>query len=130
MLSSVGRFSDAQSNFAQPITGISLPTGRDKLYSSSNDGSLRIWDCNSGKCASSIIIGSKVGCLASEGAWLYGGLENEVKAWNFENEREYSLKGVVGSVCSMAVDDDVLYAGLEVIHSFIHLTFTVKLKYV
>lgn len=99
----------------KPITGFSLPSGRDKLYSSSNDGSLRAWDCNTGKCASSIGIGAKVGCLAGEGAWLYAGLENEVKAWNFQNETEYSLNfnGAVGSVCSMVVDEDLVFAGME-----------------
>ncbi|KAM3347385.1 hypothetical protein ACQJBY_021376 [Aegilops geniculata] len=35
----------------EAITGISMPMGSDKLYSGSADGSVRVWDGNSGKVA-------------------------------------------------------------------------------
>lgn len=43
--------SDSNHKICQAISGISLPLGFDKLYSGSADGSVRIWDCNSGKVA-------------------------------------------------------------------------------
>ena len=43
--------SDSNHKICQAISGISLPLGSDKLYSGSADGSVRIWDCNSGKVA-------------------------------------------------------------------------------
>lgn len=41
----------ALAGHTEAISGISLPLGSDKLYSGSADGSVRIWDCNSGKVA-------------------------------------------------------------------------------
>lgn len=35
----------------EAISGISMPMGSDKLYSGSADGSVRVWDSNSGKVA-------------------------------------------------------------------------------
>lgn len=95
------------------VTGISLPSGCDKLFSGSKDGNLRVWDCNTGQCASSVMIDGKVGCLAAEGPWLFAGLQNVVKAWNLQNQTEFSLNGPVGSVSSMVVDEDLVFAGME-----------------
>lgn len=44
-------FHCALAGHAEAISGISLPLGSDKLYSGSADGSVRVWDCNSGKVA-------------------------------------------------------------------------------
>lgn len=66
-------------NFSQVITGISLPSVGDKLYSSSKDGSVRAWDCNNGQVVGSVMIGGDVGCLVAEGSWLFAGSQNVVK---------------------------------------------------
>ncbi|XP_022885595.1 zinc finger CCCH domain-containing protein 48-like isoform X1 [Olea europaea var. sylvestris] len=68
------------------ITGIALPSGSDKLYSVSKDRTLRIWDCNSGQCAGAVDLDGEVGCLISEGPWLFAGLPNAIKVfWSFRD---------------------------------------------
>lgn len=37
-----------------------------------------------------------------------------IQAWNFENNTEFSLNAPCGLVCKMVVDDDKLFAGMEV----------------
>ncbi|OMO96011.1 hypothetical protein COLO4_15557 [Corchorus olitorius] len=61
------------------VSGIVLPLGSDKLYSASSDGTLRIWDCHSGKCARLSNIGDDVGSIISEGQWVFIGMKNIVK---------------------------------------------------
>lgn len=63
----------------QAVTGVALPSGSDKLYSGSSDGTVRAWDCNTGECASVINLGDKVGSLLSEGPWVFAGMPNVVK---------------------------------------------------
>ncbi|PIN05932.1 U3 snoRNP-associated protein (contains WD40 repeats) [Handroanthus impetiginosus] len=95
------------------ITGISLPSGCDKLYTGGKDGSITAWDCHSGQCAGSVITDGEVGCLITEGPWLFVGLHNAVKAWNLTSHTEFSLNAPSGLVCCMVVDDDKLFAGTE-----------------
>lgn len=95
------------------ITGISLPSGSDKLYSVSKDRTLRIWDCNSGQCAGAVDLHGEVGCLISEGPWLFAGLPNAIKGWNLQAQTELFLSEPVGQVYSMVVDNNMLFAGTE-----------------
>ncbi|KAL2477764.1 Zinc finger CCCH domain-containing protein 63 [Forsythia ovata] len=95
------------------ITGIALPSGSDKLYSGSKDKSIRIWDCNSGQCAGAVDLDGEVGCLISEGPWLFVGLPNAIKAWNLQAQTELSLSEPVGQIYSMVMDNDMLFAGVE-----------------
>lgn len=37
-----------------------------------------------------------------------------IQAWNFENNMEFTLNAPCGLVCSMVVDEDKLFAGMEV----------------
>ncbi|BAH90942.1 Os01g0187500, partial [Oryza sativa Japonica Group] len=48
----------ALAGHTEAISGISLPVGSDKLYSGSADGSVRVWDCNSGKVAGLSALGT------------------------------------------------------------------------
>ncbi|KAL8062573.1 hypothetical protein ABFX02_02G156500 [Erythranthe guttata] len=98
---------------AKGITGIALPSGCDKLYSCSKDKSIRAWDCNSGQLAGSVSTVGEVGCLINEGAWLFVGLPNVVKAWNIQNQAEFFVNAPGGLVCSLALDNDKLFAGME-----------------
>ncbi|XVF58489.1 hypothetical protein PTKIN_Ptkin07bG0070100 [Pterospermum kingtungense] len=95
------------------IRGIALPSGSDKLYSGSSDGTARIWDCNTGQCAHLANLGSEVGSLITEGHWVFIGMKNVVKALNTQTENEFSLKGPVGQVYAMVVAGDMLYAGAQ-----------------
>ncbi|KAI4356870.1 hypothetical protein L6164_000856 [Bauhinia variegata] len=95
------------------ITGITLPVGSDKLYSGSSDGTVRMWDCNTGKCANVIKLGAEVGCLISEGPWVFVGVPNAVKAWNTQTAAEFVLNGPRGQVFAMIVANDTLFAGAQ-----------------
>ncbi|KAL0464721.1 UNVERIFIED_CONTAM: Zinc finger CCCH domain-containing protein 17 [Sesamum latifolium] len=95
------------------ITGISFPSGSDKLYSCSKDKSIRAWDSHTGQCAGSVITDGEAGCLISEGPWLLVGLQTALKAWKLQTQAEFSFSLLPGLVCSMVLDDDKLFAGLE-----------------
>ncbi|KAJ6417731.1 hypothetical protein OIU84_001165 [Salix udensis] len=53
------------------ISGIALPSGSDKLYTGSKDETVRVWDCQSGQCMHVINLGGEVGCMISEGPWIF-----------------------------------------------------------
>ncbi|KAL0449580.1 UNVERIFIED_CONTAM: Zinc finger CCCH domain-containing protein 48 [Sesamum latifolium] len=109
------------------ITGISLPSGSDKLYSCSKDKSIRAWDCHTGQCAGSVITDGEAGCLISEGSWLLVGLQTALKFIFFNvdlivvlanrhgtsNIMPSLVSVLAGLVCSMVLDDDKLFAGME-----------------
>ncbi|AED94611.1 Zinc finger CCCH domain-containing protein 59 [Arabidopsis thaliana] len=93
------------------IKGIALPQGSDKLFSVSGDGTLLIWDCNSGQCVRSINLQAEAGSLISEGPWVFLGLPNAVKAFNVQNSKDVHLEGVVGQVHAMTAANGMLFAG-------------------
>ncbi|KAF2290396.1 hypothetical protein GH714_012762 [Hevea brasiliensis] len=98
----------------QAVSGIALPSRSDKLFSSS-DGTVHVWDCNTGQSTRVINVGVKIGALISEGPWIFVGLPNIVKAWNIETAAEFNLDGPVGQVNAIAVADvvDMLFAGAQ-----------------
>ncbi|MBA0570317.1 hypothetical protein Golob_003993, partial [Gossypium lobatum] len=85
------------------IKGISLPSGHDKLYSGSSDGTARIWDGHTGKCLHFIDLGDEAGSLITEGSWCS-------LALNIHSALELNLKGPVGQVSAMIVAGDMLIA--------------------
>ncbi|XP_057247573.1 zinc finger CCCH domain-containing protein 48 [Beta vulgaris subsp. vulgaris] len=58
------------------VTGITLPADSDKLFSSSKDGTVRVWNCHTGECIGVADVGSPVESLISEGPWVLAGLVN------------------------------------------------------
>ncbi|KAI4384752.1 hypothetical protein MLD38_002862 [Melastoma candidum] len=96
------------------VTGIAFPAGSSRLYSGSKDETVRIWDCQSGQCINAIGVGGDIGCMLSEGSWVFVGLTNLIKAWNIANSNELSLTGPVGQVYAMAVGGNgLLFAGIQ-----------------
>ncbi|KAM3347386.1 hypothetical protein ACQJBY_021376 [Aegilops geniculata] len=95
----------------EAITGISMPMGSDKLYSGSADGSVRVWDGNSGKCVDVIKMGGKIGCMITHDKWVFIGIPKSVEAWNIQTGMKLSLQGPSGLVCSMTIKDEMLFAG-------------------
>ncbi|XP_020250770.1 zinc finger CCCH domain-containing protein 17-like [Asparagus officinalis] len=71
------------------ITGIALPSGSDKLYSGSKDETVRVWDCQSGQCVGVVSMGSEVGCMISEGPWIFIGVTNTIRALNTQTSLLY-----------------------------------------
>ncbi|KAG8390288.1 hypothetical protein BUALT_Bualt01G0068000 [Buddleja alternifolia] len=97
----------------QAVTGIAFPSGSDKLYTGSQDETLKVWDCQSGQLAGEVNVGGAVGCMLSEGPWVFVGLTNLVKAWNIQTPTELSLNGPVGQVYSLVVGNGLLFAGTQ-----------------
>ncbi|CAN1297404.1 Zinc finger CCCH domain-containing protein 48 [Linum perenne] len=95
------------------VSGVSLPSGRDKLISGSSDGVVQAWDCNSGQIAGTLNAGGKIGCLISEDDWLYVGLPSMVKAWNLQSGAGYDLTGPTGQVYALEVGIGVVFAGAQ-----------------
>ncbi|XP_057762700.1 zinc finger CCCH domain-containing protein 48-like [Arachis stenosperma] len=95
------------------VTGIALPSGSDKLYSGSTDGTVRAWDCNTGHCVNTISVDSEVTSLISEDQWIFAGIKNAVKAWNIQTGANVTLDGPKGQVLSLNVGNDILLAGAE-----------------
>ncbi|KAF2290405.1 hypothetical protein GH714_012829 [Hevea brasiliensis] len=109
----------------QAVSGIALPSRSDKLFSSSIDGAVHVWDCNTGQSTRVINVGVKIGALISEGPWIFVGLPNIVKAWNIETAAEFNLDGPVGQVNAIAVADvvDKLFAGHRFLPHYYCLLF-------
>ncbi|MBA0696104.1 hypothetical protein Goari_002689 [Gossypium aridum] len=61
------------------IRGIALPSGHDKLYSGSSDGTARIWDGHTGKCLHFTNLGDEAGSLITEGAWVFIGIKYSLR---------------------------------------------------
>ncbi|KAL6626895.1 hypothetical protein ACP70R_030621 [Stipagrostis hirtigluma subsp. patula] len=77
-------FLGALAGHTEAISGISMSLDCNKLYSGSVDGSVRVWDCNSGKC---------------------------VDAWNTQTGTKLRFQGPSGLVCSMTINNELLFAG-------------------
>lgn len=101
------------SGHKKAVTGITLPTGSDKLFSGSKDGTVRVWDCHTGQCIGIFDMGSAVGCLISEGAWVFVGIENAVKAVNIQTNADLTLTAPGGQVCTMSTTNEMLLAGVH-----------------
>ncbi|KAF4394715.1 hypothetical protein F8388_015621 [Cannabis sativa] len=109
------------------VTGIALPHSNsgDKLYTTSYDGKLYIWDCHTAKTTAVINFGVPIGCLINEGPWLFIGLPNEIKVWNTQNNAttgpEITItldgEGPVGQVNCMTVVNGTLFAGTQSVSS-------------
>ncbi|XP_077234953.1 transducin/WD40 repeat-like superfamily protein [Tasmannia lanceolata] len=95
------------------VSGIALPSGSDKLYSASKDESVRVWDCQTGQCTGVVNLGSEIGCMISEGPWVFVGMPNVVKVWNTQTSTESSLSGPIGQVYALVVSSDMLFAGTQ-----------------
>ncbi|XP_027156351.1 zinc finger CCCH domain-containing protein 48-like isoform X4 [Coffea eugenioides] len=95
------------------VTGVALPCGSDKLFSGSKDESVCLWDCNTGQCVGIVKPGGEIGCLISEGPWVFVGLQNAVMAWNIQTQTELLLRGPVGLVKALVVGGDMLFGGAQ-----------------
>ncbi|KAK9096499.1 hypothetical protein Sjap_021996 [Stephania japonica] len=95
------------------VSAIVLPLASDKLFSGSKDGTLCIWDCNTGKCGNVFKTGAEIGCMISEGPWLFVGCPSVIKAMNCQTGADLILSGTFGKIHSLKVGNDMLFAGTQ-----------------
>uniref|UniRef100_A0A2P2M7Z3 Uncharacterized protein MANES_06G142500 n=1 Tax=Rhizophora mucronata TaxID=61149 RepID=A0A2P2M7Z3_RHIMU len=95
------------------VSAIALPSGSDKLYTGSKDETVRVWDCQSGQCTGVVNVGGEVGCMITEGPWIFVAIPNVVKAWNLQSNAELTLNGPVGQVYALVAGNDLLFAGTQ-----------------
>nr|PNR57693.1 hypothetical protein PHYPA_004687 [Physcomitrium patens] len=94
------------------VRAIVLPEAHAQLYTGSQDESVRVWDCTTGKCTNVAPMGGDVGALIFAKGWLFVGLPNEVKVINMATLQQANLSGPKGQVHALAVTDDgLLFAG-------------------
>ncbi|CAN0924650.1 Zinc finger CCCH domain-containing protein 17 [Linum grandiflorum] len=95
------------------VTGLSLPAvgGGNKLFSGGGDGLVQAWDSISGQIAGTLDVGGEIGCLVTEGDWLYLGLPSMVKARNFRSGTDYNLSGPTGQVYALELGMGFIFAG-------------------
>lgn len=101
------------SGHSEAVSGIALPSGSDKLYSGSTDGTVRVWDCCTGQSVRVMNLGDVIGSLINVGSWVFVGMPNVVKAWNIQTEAEFSLYELVGQIYAMTAVRDMLFAGAQ-----------------
>ncbi|XP_072967962.1 zinc finger CCCH domain-containing protein 17-like [Typha angustifolia] len=98
---------------SQAVTGIALPSGSNMLFSGSKDKTVKVWDCGTGQCAQVITMEGEVGCLITEGPWVFVGIPNAVKAWNLQTGLDLSLEGPKGQVYALMIGNETLFAGAQ-----------------
>ncbi|XP_072968499.1 zinc finger CCCH domain-containing protein 17-like [Typha angustifolia] len=98
---------------SQAVTGIALPSGSNMMFSGSKDKTVKIWDCGTGQCAQVITMEGEVGCLITEGPWVFVGIPNAVKAWNLQTGLDLSLEGPKGQVYALMIGNETLFAGAQ-----------------
>ncbi|KAM0922128.1 hypothetical protein ACQ4PT_006363 [Festuca glaucescens] len=101
---------------ANAITGVAVPEGSGTLYSGSLDGTVRAWDCGTGRC---VHVASahegEVGRLIAMGPWVLVGVRGAVKALHTGSGKELQLRLPAGAQITtlLAEDDERLFAGAE-----------------
>nr|CAD1830232.1 unnamed protein product [Ananas comosus var. bracteatus] len=98
---------------SKAVTGITMVSGSGKLFSGSNDKTVKIWDCWTGQCVQVVTMEGEVGCIISEGQWVFVGVPNAVKAWNLQDSIDVTLEGPKGQVYALIVGNNTLFAGTQ-----------------
>ena len=70
---------------------------------------MRVWNSQSSQCTGVINLGGEVGCMISDGSWLFVGVPNVVKAWH----TELSINEYIGQVYALVIGNDLLSAGAQ-----------------
>mmetsp|Transcript_5368 Transcript_5368/g.19618 ORF Transcript_5368/g.19618 Transcript_5368/m.19618 type:complete len:395 (+) Transcript_5368:195-1379(+) len=87
----------------QTVAGLAVLTEQEQLLSASHDGSVRIWDCATGKCAHELPVGGQAQCMLVEGDYLFVGVGVSVKYWNMSTNTQAELTGHTDTVNALAV---------------------------
>lgn len=100
----------------KPIQGIAFSSDPaiGKLYSAGQENKLIAWDCHTGQGTDMPVDSvGEVGCLLSEGPWVFVGVPNAVKVCNALTSTGISLDGPRGQVHALTVVNQMLFAGTQ-----------------
>eukprot|EP00899_Mesostigma_viride_P018666 jgi/Mesvir1/26800/Mv20567-RA.1 len=95
------------------VAGGTGPVTAPQLYTGSQDGTVRVWDCNSGQCSSCVPMGVDVHSVLLEGGYLFVGLSDVIKCWNMSTSTQMDLLGHEGAIHTMCVANDMLLSGAQ-----------------
>uniref|UniRef100_A0ACD5WIT3 Uncharacterized protein n=1 Tax=Avena sativa TaxID=4498 RepID=A0ACD5WIT3_AVESA len=98
------------------VTGVAVPEGSGTLFSGSMDGTMRAWDCGTGKCVHVTPVHEEgVGRLIAMGPWVLAGVRGAVKALHTGSGKELRLPaGATARITALlAEDDEHLFAGAD-----------------
>ncbi len=105
------------------VTAAVLDPGSGKLYTGSQDGSVRQWDVESGVPGPTVEVGGEVDSLLLEGGWLFVGLHappphpggppgpGTIAAYNLASGATARLTGHTGAVLCLAAAAGALFSG-------------------
>lgn len=98
------------------ITCLALDSGSGQVFTGSHDGTVRVWSCVTGECASTVQVGGDVDSMLLEGGFLFVGVKTMagqglIKSWNMATMQETSLEGHTGRVQCLAAAGGMLFSG-------------------
>eukprot|EP00889_Picochlorum_renovo_P001274 jgi/Picre1/28304/NNA_003710.t1 len=87
-----------------------------QLFTGSHDQTVRVWNCQSGECQSTVQVGGEVDSILIEGGFLFVGLktvrgQGQIRIWNMSTMQDIILDGHVGQVSALAAANGMLFSG-------------------
>lgn len=98
------------------VTAAVLDSATNQLYTGSQDGTVRVWNCETGECQSSVEVGGQVDSVLLEAGYLFVGMhqgqaDGLIKVWNTATGAEQSLSGPKGQILSLMTVNGMLFSG-------------------
>eukprot|EP00744_Colponema_vietnamica_P005947 GILI01008668.1.p1 GENE.GILI01008668.1~~GILI01008668.1.p1 ORF type:complete len:395 (+),score=60.24 GILI01008668.1:123-1307(+) len=89
------------------------------LYTGSADQTIKVWDCASGECKTTVSVPGEVNSLFFLEGWLFCGFTDPVskqgiiRAWNFQTQCQTDLIGHRATVYCIAACNRVIFSGSQ-----------------
>lgn len=93
------------------IREITLPANSNQLYTGSQDGTVRVWDCTTAQCTSVENMGDDMGSILIESGTLFVGLNGLVKMYNIATGSQGAVSEFPGLVVALKFFGGYLVAG-------------------
>jgi F-box/WD-40 domain protein 7 len=116
-------FMRALRGHTRQVTAAAIEAGTGKLYTGSQDGTVRQWDLETGAPGPIVEVGGEVDSLLLEGGWLFVGLHatpaspggppgpGTIAAYNLASGAQARLAGHAGAVLCLAAAAGALFSG-------------------
>ncbi|GAB4819435.1 hypothetical protein N2152v2_006481 [Parachlorella kessleri] len=98
------------------VTALAVDVATVQLFTGSQDGTMRVWSCESGQCIHTDDVGGQVNSMLIEGGFLFVGLRmaagiGRIRAWHLQTMAQYSLDGHTGEIYCLAAAGGMLFSG-------------------